>query len=327
MKQPLLEVHDLKKFFPVMAGIFRHQVGSVKAVNGVDFSLFPKDVLGLVGETGCGKSTVGRTVIRLLEPTSGQILFSGRDLLSLKAQQMKEFRKEAQIVFQDPYASLNPRKSIADSIGEALLYHGMVKNYAERNERVADILDQVGMHPDVMGRYPHQFSGGQQQRICIGRAIAMKPRLLVCDEAVSALDVSVQAQILNLLQELKESLGLSYLFISHDLSIVRYLCDRVIVLYLGKIMESASSEELFRNPKHPYTQALLSAIPKMHPSEKKKRMILKGEIPSALNPPSGCPFRTRCPFAQPICAETPPKKTIKDTQTGEDDHVYHCILD
>ncbi len=327
MKEVLLKVRGLKKYFPVLSGLFRRQVGSVKAVDGIDFTIHSGEVLGMVGESGCGKSTAGRAAIRLIEPTAGHVTFLGQDLLTLSKQQMKEMRKKVQIVFQDPYASLNPRKTVRESIGEALLYHGLVSNKQEQTERVAEILHQIGLQPDVMNRYPHQFSGGQQQRICIGRAIALNPRLIVCDEAVSALDVSVQAQILNLLAELKEKLGLSYLFISHDLSIVRHICDRVVVLYLGKVMESASAEELFSNPKHPYTQALLSAVPKSHPHEKKTRIMLKGEIPSALNPPSGCPFRTRCPYAQPICAETPPVKIVTDKKTGGQDHTYHCILD
>lgn len=323
----LMDVKGLKKYFPVTAGILRHHVADVKAVDGVDFTIFNGKVLGMVGESGCGKSTVGRTIIRLIEPTAGTIHFQGEDFLAIEGKQLNKLRKKIQIIFQDPYASLNPRKSVGDSIGEGLLYHGMVKNIAERNEQVAYILERVGLSAEVMSRYPHQFSGGQQQRICIGRAIAMRPSLIVCDEALSALDVSVQAQILNLLHELQKTMQLSYLFISHDLTIVRHLCDHVVVLYLGKVMESASAKELFSNPKHPYTQALLSATPKNHPREKKQRMILKGEIPSAINPPSGCPFRTRCPFAQPICAQTPPHKKIQDQGTGEKDHHYHCILD
>ena len=321
MSKPLLEVKNLKKYFPVTAGIFRHEVASIKAVDDIDFSVNVGEVVGLVGESGSGKSTAARAAIRLIEPTSGSVEFDGRDLLSLSQKQMMPMRKDIQIVFQDPYASLNPRKSILDSIGEGVLYHGIVKNRKEQAEYVAEILKRIGLSPDIMMRYPHQFSGGQQQRICIGRAIAMQPKLIVCDEAVSALDVSVQAQILNLLHELKETMGLSYLFISHDLSIVRHICDRVIVLYLGKVMETAPTDELFSNPKHPYTQALLSATPPSYPGESRQRIMLKGEIPSPMNPPSGCPFRTRCPFAQPICAKKPPHKTIND------DHEYHCILD
>jgi len=320
MSEVLMDVKGLKKYFPVTAGLLRREVASVKAVDGVDFKIHAGEVVGLVGETGSGKSTVGRTCIRLIEPTAGQIQFMGKDLMGMSSSQLKQIRKDVQIVFQDPYASLNPRKTVGDSIGEALLYHGIVENRKQQNERVAGILNQIGLSPDVMGRYPHQFSGGQQQRICIGRAIAMEPKLIVCDEALSALDVSVQAQIMNLLMDLKETLGLSYLFISHDLNTVRHICDRLVVLYLGKVMEAGITSEIFRNPKHPYTQALLSATPRSHPGEKPQRIILKGEIPSALNPPSGCPFRTRCPYAQPICAEKPPCK-------GDEDHFWNCILD
>jgi len=326
MSEEILKVRKLKKYFPVVGGIFRHHIADVKAVNGVDLTVHKGEVVAVVGESGCGKSTLARTAIRLIEPTSGEIEFLGKDLLSLNKQQLLDFRKDVQMVFQDPYASLNPRKRIVDCIGEGLLYHHLVRNRNEQYERVAEILQAIGLPTDIMDRYPHQFSGGQQQRICIGRAIAMNPKLVICDEAVSALDVSVQAQILNLLEDLKAKLGLSYLFISHDLSIVRHIADRVVVLYLGKVMESASTEELFSNPKHPYTQALLSATPKSNPRENKQRMILKGEIPSPLNPPSGCPFRTRCPYAQPICAQTPPDKVVRDVSTGLEDHHYHCIL-
>jgi oligopeptide/dipeptide ABC transporter ATP-binding protein len=325
MSDILLEVKNLKKYFPVTAGLLRRQVASVKAVDGVNFTIDKGEVLGVVGESGCGKSTLGRSTIRLIEPTEGEIWFLGQNFMELDREKLKRMRRDIQIVFQDPYASLNPRKTIEESIGEALLYHEIVKTNDEMVERVASILGQVGLSPDAMRRYPHQFSGGQQQRICIGRAIALKPKMIVCDEALSALDVSVQAQIMNLLIELQTSYGLSYLFISHDLSIIRHISDRVLVLYLGKVMESASTEELFSNPKHPYTQALLSAIPKRHPSETKNRILLKGEIPSALNPPSGCPFRTRCPYAQPICSLPPPKKVVKDKKAGK--HEYYCILD
>lgn len=314
MKRVLLDVKGLKKFFPVRAGLFRREVASVKAVNGVDFHIHEKEVLGMVGESGSGKSTTGRASIRLIEPTAGEIFYQGKNLRQFNVEQMRDIRKEIQIVFQDPFASLNPRKNVQELIGESLLYHGIVRNRQEETDRVADILKRVGLYPEAMWRYPHQFSGGQQQRICIGRAIAMNPKLIVCDEAVSALDVSVQAQILNLLIQLKETLGLSYLFISHDLSIIRHVSDRVVVLYLGKVMEEASAEELFSNPKHPYTQALLSAEPKVHPHERPERIRLKGEIPSALNPPSGCPFHTRCPYAQPICAQTPPRKVVRDRE-------------
>lgn len=320
MTTPLLEVKGLKKYFPITAGIFRRHVGDIKAVNGVDFNIFPGEVHGLVGETGSGKSTTGRAAIRLIEPTAGEIQFMGQDLRAFGWEQMLEVRKHVQVVFQDPYASLNPRKTILDTIGEALLYHGLAKTREEQVDKVAEILNKVGLPGEAMFRYPHQFSGGQQQRICIGRAIALEPKLIVLDEALSALDVSVQAQILNLLAELKENLNLSYLFISHDLSVVRHICDRVTVLYLGKVMEAGPTDEVYQNPRHPYTQALLSAVPKKHPDQKMERMLLKGEIPSARNPPSGCPFRTRCPFAQPICAEPPPRKQASDG------HEYDCIL-
>lgn len=326
MSELLLEVRGLKKYFPVTAGILRHHIADIKAVDGVDFSINKGEVVGVVGESGSGKSTVARATIRLIEPTAGEINFLGQSVRELDKHQLKEMRKQVQMVFQDPYASLNPRKTIAESIGEALLYHKMVKNRAQQSDRVAEVLEQIGLSPDVMNRYPHQFSGGQQQRICIGRAIAMNPKLIICDEAVSALDVSVQAQILNLLNELKEKLGLSYLFISHDLSIIRHICDRVVVLYLGKVMESASTKEIFNYPKHPYTQALLSATPKENPKEYKERVRLKGETPSALNPPSGCPFRTRCPYAQPICTNVPPTRMVRDHVTGNFDHRYDCIL-
>lgn len=326
-KPPLLEVKGLKKAFPIYAGLFRRQVGSVKAVNGIDFSIRHGEVLGVVGESGSGKSTAARTAIRLIEPTAGSLAFDGQDLLSMDRPSLLTFRQKVQMVFQDPYSSLNPRRSVEESIGEALTYHRLVANEQEKKERIAAVLKQVGLSPDVMGRYPHEFSGGQQQRICIGRAIAPGPQLIVCDEAVSALDVSVQAQILNLFSDLKQQLNLSYLFISHDLSVVHHLCDRVVVMYLGKVMESASAEALFNNPKHPYTKSLLSAVPKDHPKEKKKRLLLHGEVPSAASPPSGCPFRTRCPYAKDECAKVPPKKRIYDEVSGSDDHEYHCILD
>lgn len=323
----LLKIRGLKKYFPVVSGVFRQVAGQVRALDGIDLDLAPGEVLGIVGETGCGKSTLGRTVLRLIEPTGGEVSFLGSDVLAFNTQELKQFRKEAQIIFQDPLGSLNPRKNVLDCIGEALLYHGLVKDQQEKKEKVAEVLAQVGLSSDVMLRYPHQFSGGQQQRICIGRAIALNPRLIVCDEALSALDVSVQAQILDLLQELKQRLSLSYLFISHDLSVVRYLCDRVLVLYLGRMMETASVKELFSYPKHPYTQILLAAVPKDHPLQKKERYLLRGEIPSALHPPSGCPFRTRCPYAEPLCEEDPPHRLISDHETGKATHEYRCILE
>lgn len=261
MIAPLLEVKGLKKHFPVYAGLFRKQVGSILAVDGIDFSIHQGQVVGMVGESGCGKSTAARAAIRLIEPTAGEISFMGRSLMMLGSKELKQIRKDIQIVFQDPYASLNPRKTIRESIGEPLLYHGIISSKGEQYDHVAQVLHQVGLSPEAMDRYPHEFSGGQQQRICIGRAIALKPKLIVCDEAVSALDVSIQAQILNLLMELKETLNLSYLFISHNLSVVRHIADEVLVLYAGKIVERGLTEELFEKPQHPYTRALLAAIP------------------------------------------------------------------
>ena len=262
-EKPLLEVKGLKKYFPITQGLFRKEIGMIKAVDGIDFSIFPSQVLGMVGESGSGKSTAARTAIRLTEPTGGISLFEGESLFDLSKKQLKPLRKEIQIVFQDPYASLNPRKSVRENMGEALFYHGIARNQNEQTEIVAATLKQVGLPEDAMYRYPHQFSGGQQQRICIGRALALKPKLIVCDEAVSALDVSIQAQILNLLIDLKETYHLSYLFISHDLSVIRHLSDQVAVLYQGKIVEYRPCEEIFENPTHLYTQTLLAAIPKV----------------------------------------------------------------
>lgn len=263
MTLPLLEVKDLKKYFPVFAGLFRKQVGVIKAVDGIDFVIHSGEVLGMVGESGSGKSTAARTAIRLLEPTAGESLFQGQSLFSLSQTQLKSIRKDIQMVFQDPYASLNPRKTIRDNMGEALFYHQLVSSREEQTDRVAETLHQVGLSPDVMIRYPHEFSGGQQQRICIGRALALRPKLIVCDEAVSALDVSIQAQILNLLLELKETFHLSYLFISHDLSVIRHISDHVVVLLAGQVVESRSAEAIFEDPHHPYTKTLLAAIPRL----------------------------------------------------------------
>ncbi len=324
---PIMQVKGLKKYFPIFAGLLRRQVATVYALDGIDFTIHKGETLGIVGESGSGKSTLARTAIRLIEPTAGSIEFEGTNLLNVSQERLKSIRRHFQMVFQDPYASLNPRKSIGESIGEALKVHGLVSSRSEQVDKVIEVLAKIGLEPDAIGRYPHQFSGGQQQRICIGRAIALDPKLIICDEAVSALDVSVRSQILNLLSKLKEELGLSYLFISHDMSVIRHFCDYVIVMYLGKVMEQASTEELFTNPKHPYTQALLSAIPKRHPKDIGRRLILSGEIPSPINPPSGCPFRTRCPYAQPICAVQVPHRIIEDKGTGKKDHIYNCILE
>lgn len=309
MIDPLLQFKNVRKYFPVHAGVFRKVVAHVKAVDGVNLVLHKGEVHALVGESGSGKSTLGRLAIRLMEPTSGHVEYAGG-------------KHSIQMIFQDPHSSLNPRMTILEAIGEGLLFHGLVKNEKEKKERVAEVLNDVGLISDMMMRYPHQFSGGQQQRICIGRAIALKPEILICDEAVSALDVSIQAQILNLLVRIQQELGLSYLFISHDLSVVRHISDRITVLYLGHVMETGTVKDIFENPKHPYTQALLSSIPKMTPKATAKRMVLKGEIPSNVHPPSGCPFRTRCPYAQPVCSEPPPWK-----KGGSPRHGYACILD
>lgn len=265
MNENILKVKGLKKYFPIYSGVFRHQIGNIKAVDGIDFSVPKGGVLGMLGESGSGKSTAARAAIRLVEPTEGEIYFDGKSLTDLSQEKLREWRKEFQIVFQDPYASLNPRKTVEESIGEALRYHGIVKTKEEQRERIADILKKIGLSSDVMQSYPFAFSGGQQQRICIGRAIALNPKLIICDEAVSSLDVSLQAQILNLLVELKNTLNLSYLFISHDVSVVRYMADYIVVMYLGKIVEEGPAEQLLNNPKHPYTQALLEAVPKNVP--------------------------------------------------------------
>jgi oligopeptide/dipeptide ABC transporter ATP-binding protein len=320
MKDLILQLKNLKVYFPVREGFFRRVVAHVKAVNDVDLELERGTLHALVGESGSGKSTLGRAAIRLLEPTEGKVLINQQEISHPPHSQLYPFRKQMQMIFQDPYSSLNPRHTIERSIGDALLFHQLVKEGKDKKEAVADVLSKVGLSPDVMSRYPHQFSGGQKQRVCIARALCLKPELIVCDEAVSALDVSIQAQILNLLIDLKKSERLSYLFIAHDLHLVQEVSDDVTVMYLGKVMESGKSKEVFNNPKHPYTQALLSSIPHVDPSKRKTKIALKGEIPSPVNPPSGCPFRTRCPYAKPECALPPPLKRPSQT------HRYFCIL-
>jgi oligopeptide transport system ATP-binding protein len=301
----LLKIEGLKKYFPIQGGIFSKTVGYVKAVDGVSFHVDKGEIMGLVGESGCGKTTVGRLILRLYEPTAGEIYFEGANISKLSGHEMRNARKILQIIFQDPYGSLNPRMTIGDIIGEPLLIHNIAKG-KEREQRVADILETVGMSPRYMKRYPHEFSGGQRQRIGIARALALNPKLIVCDEPVSALDVSIQAQVINLLEDLQGKFGFTYLFIAHDLSVIKHISDRVAVMYLGKIVELANTEELYGNPLHPYTEALLSAVPIPDPSLNRKRIVLEGDVPSPINPPSGCHFRTRCKYAKKICIEEEP---------------------
>jgi oligopeptide/dipeptide ABC transporter ATP-binding protein len=292
-RAPLLRVENLKKWFPIKKGVLSRTVGHVQAVDGVSFDVGTGETVGLVGESGCGKTTVGRCVLRLIEPTSGRVEFDGRSVLDLGRSELRALRPEMQIIFQDPYSSLNPRMTVEAIVGEALSFHGLAHG-AERRKTVADLLERVGLARRHLARYPHEFSGGQRQRIGIARALALRPRFIVCDEAVSALDVSIRSQIVNLLQDLQKEMELSYLFIAHDLSLVEHVSDRVAVMYLGKIAEIAESRALYKQPLHPYTQALISAIPLPDPLAKRERIILQGDVPSPVNPPSGCRFHTRC---------------------------------
>jgi len=310
---PLLEVKHLKKHFPIKGGVFSKTIGYVYAVDDINFTLEKGETLGLVGESGCGKSTTGRTILRLIEPTDGAICFEGQDITTLDKSAMRALGREMQIIFQDPYASLNPRMTVGSIIGEPLEIHKIAKG-AEKEERVASLLQKVGLRAEDMRKYPHEFSGGQRQRIGIARALALNPKLIVCDEPVSALDVSIQAQVINLLEDLQAEFGLSYLFIAHNLNVVEHISNRVAVMYLGQIVELASDEELYKNPQHPYTEALLSAVPIPDPTVKKKRIILEGDVPSPINPPKGCHFHTRCMYKDKICEEVEPE--FKDIGGG-----------
>lgn len=319
----LIRVEELKKHFPIMRGlIIQRQVGAVKAVDGISFDIKRGETLGLVGESGCGKSTTGRTILRLHEPTSGKVFYRDENLADAKPEKMRRFRRDLQIIFQDPYASLNPRMTVGNIVAEPLEVHG-IGNQRERRERVQELLKLVGLNPYFINRYPHEFSGGQRQRIGVARALALEPEFIVCDEPISALDVSIQAQVVNLLQELQDELNLTYLFIAHDLSMVRHISDRVAVMYLGKIMELAPRQELYENPLHPYTQALLSAvpIPDPHKERKRQRIILEGDVPSPANPPSGCQFHTRCPLAVEMC-----KHVVPEWREVSPEHWVYCHL-
>ena len=303
MAEALLRVRHLKKYFPIRGGLFSREVARVHAVDDVSFDIRPGETLGLVGESGCGKSTTGRTILRLVEPTAGEVWFQERNVTALDKRALRQIRKEMQIIFQDPYASLNPRMTVRSIIGEALVIHKLARGRREREERVVQLLETVGLSAEHLRRYPHEFSGGQRQRIGIARALAVSPKLIVADEPVSALDVSIQAQIINLLEELQQKFGLTYLFIAHDLSVVEHISTRVAVMYLGKLVEVAPAKELYTNPKHPYTEALLSAVPIPDPAMRRRRILLEGDVPSPIRPPSGCRFHTRCPIRVPSCAE------------------------
>jgi oligopeptide transport system ATP-binding protein len=312
-KEVILQVTDLKKHFPITSGIIvQRQVGAVRAVDGVSFNVYKGETLGLVGESGCGKSTTGRTILQLYRPTSGSVVFEGKELSTMKGEELRRMRQRMQIIFQDPYASLNPRMTVGNIVSEPLRIHKL-KQGAELREYVESLLERVGLNPYYINRYPHEFSGGQRQRIGIARALALSPSFIVADEPISALDVSIQAQVVNLLEDLQSEMNLTYLFIAHDLSMVRHICDRVAVMYLGKIVELAETDELYDNPLHPYTQSLLSAVPVPDPDveEKRQRVILKGDLPSPANPPQGCNFNTRCPVSFDLCYNPPDPELIE----------------
>lgn len=303
----LLKVRNLKKYFPVRGGLFSKVIGYVQAVDGVSFDIKRGETLGLVGESGCGKTTTGRTILRLLEPTAGEVTFEGENIFKLDQEKLRKTRRNVQIIFQDPFGSLNPRMTVGDIVGESLIIHRIAKNKKEKEERVKDLLETVGLNAGHVRRYPHEFSGGQRQRIGVARALALNPKLVVCDEPVSALDVSIQAQVINLLENLQEQFKLTYLFIAHDLSVVKHISDRVAVMYLGKIVELASTLNLYDNPQHPYTEALLSAVPIPDPTLKRQRIILEGDVPSPFKPPTGCRFHPRCKYTKPICRQEEPE--------------------
>lgn len=319
MSDIILEAKGIKKYFPIRKGFFMREVGQVKAVDNIDFAVRRGETLGLVGESGCGKSTLGRTLIRLYEPTAGDIQFDGENFLTAKGESLRQKRRDLQMIFQDPYASLDPRMTVGQIIEQPFIIHNLHSNQ-ERQLRVKQLLELVGLKASHVNRYPHEFSGGQRQRISIARAIALDPKMIICDEPVSALDVSIQAQILNLLKDLQDRLKLTYIFISHDLSVIEHVCDRIAVMYLGRIVEISSRDELFKNPQHPYTQALISSIPSIGTGKKKMSKILMGEIPSPINPPSGCSFHPRCIYKLDVCSQKAPQLE------GPENHLKSCFL-